>query len=175
MFNVMFQSLLQGSLISILYKNEPRVVDGKVLSVNTHMPTYNPNQPMAMLGGMVTDISVQVGNDTVPFAGLPANGVVANFPDKGMFIATDKSAVVREVESLRDASKQILEQVPMQEKMLKEYEAILLELQPERRKEALQTAEIENLKSQISTMNSKFDSLMNFLSDKLRDGKSMED
>ena len=171
----MFQGLSQGATVYVLYKNEPKVADGKVLSVNTHMPAYNPSQPMAMLGGMVTDITVQVGNDSTPFVGLPANGVSANFQDKGMFISTDKSAIVHEVESMRDASKQILEQVPVQQKMLSAYEALLLDLQPEKRKEAQQTIELENLKSQMSAMSDKFDELMSFLSVKLRSSKQMED
>ena len=72
----MFQQISQGATIPVLFKNKPRrVVDGKVLSVNTHMPIYNPSQPMALLNGPVTDISVQVDNETIPFSGLPANGV----------------------------------------------------------------------------------------------------
>ena len=41
----MFQSLSQGAILSVLYKNEPRVAEGKVVAVNTHMPTYNLKFP----------------------------------------------------------------------------------------------------------------------------------
>ena len=162
----MFQNLSQGALICILYKNEPRVVDGKVLSVNTHVPAYNPGQPMAMLNGLVTDITVQVENDTVPFVGLPANGVSANFADKGIFIALDKSAVAREVEAMAAASKQVLEQVPLHQKMARECENLLLSLQPERRKEAQREQDIENLKTQLSEISGKFDKFVELLSAK---------
>lgn len=165
----MFQALSQGAILPVLYKNEPRVVDGKVLSVNTHMPTYNPNQPMAVLNGPVTDVTVQVGNDTIPFAGLPANGMVANFPDKGLFIATDKAAILREIESMAAASKQALEQVPAHQKMVQSCEALLLQLQPEKQKEAQQAQEIESLKTQLSTISGKFDKLAELLSAKLGD------
>ena len=163
----MFQSLSQGAILSVLYKNEPRVAEGKVVAVNTHMPTYNPNQPMAMLNGPVTDITVQVGNDTIPFAGLPANGVVANFPDKGLFIATDKAAVLHEIEAMAVASRQALEQVPAHQKMVESCESLLLELQPEKRKEAQQAQEIESLKTQLGAMSAKFDKLAELLSAKL--------
>lgn len=162
----MFQGLTQGAIIPILYKNEPRVADGKVMAVNTHMPTYNPNQPMALLNGPVTDITVQVGNDTIPFAGLPANGVVANFPDKGLFISTDRAAILREIESMASASKQVLEQVPAHQKMVKDCETLLIQLQPEKQKEAQQAQEIESLKTQLSEMNGKFDKLVELLSAK---------
>lgn len=165
----MFQSLGQGAIIPILYKNEPRVVEGKVLSVNTHMPVYNPSQPMAMLNGPVTDITVQVGSDTIPFAGLPANGVVANFPDKGLFISTDKAAILREVEAMSAASKQILEQIPAHQKMVEACDTLLLQLQPEKKKEVQQAQEIENLKTQLAAMDGKFDKLVGMLSAKLGD------
>lgn len=148
----MFQSLTQGSIITILYKNVPRVADGRIISVNTHMPQFNPQQPMAMMNGPVTDITVQAGNDTIPFAGLPASGVVANFPDKGLFIATDRSAVVREVESMAAASKQVLESVPAHQKMVSDCEALLVELNPERKKEALQTQEMSAMRDEIAEL-----------------------
>lgn len=163
----MFQGLSQGALVSILYKNTPRVADGKVLSVTTHMPQYNPSQPMAMLNGPVTDITVQVGNDTIPFAGLPANGVTANFPDKGIFLSTDRSAVLREIETLAASSKQVLEQVPAHEKMVKDCEELLMQLQPEKQKEAQQAQEIESLKTQLAKTNGKLDQLVGLLSVRL--------
>ena len=170
----MFQSLTQGVTIPVLLKNVPKVVDGKVMSVNTHMPVYNPSQPMAVLNGPVTDITVQVENETVPFAGLPANGIMANFPDKGYFIATDKSAILREVESMQTASRQALEQMPAHQKMVKDCDALLLSLQPEKQKEAKQAQEIESLKSQLADMGDKFDKLMDMLSVNLGTSKKEE-
>jgi len=148
----MFQNLTQGASISVLYRNIPRVADGRVTSVNTHMPTYNPQQPLAMMNGPVTDITVQVGNETIPFAGLPANGVVANFPEKGYFIATDKSAVLREIEAMATASKQVLESVPAHQKMVKDCEALLIELSPEKKMEAQQIQEIASLRSELAEL-----------------------
>lgn len=145
----MFQSLSQGATLTVLYKNIPRVADGRVVAVNTHLPTYNPGQPMAVLNGPVTDITVQIGNETIPFAGLPANGVQANFSDKGLFIATDKALVVREVESMLAASKTALEQVPAHQKMVADCESLLVQLQPERQKEAQQAQEISELRGQV--------------------------
>lgn len=148
----MFQGLTQGGTITVLYRNIPRVADGKVISVNTHLPQFNPQQPMAMMNGPVTDITVQVGNDTIPFAGLPANGVVANFPDKGYFISTDKAAVLRELEAMAAASKQILESVPAHQKMVEDCEALLMELNPDRKKEAQQTQEMSAMRDEIAEL-----------------------
>lgn len=148
----MFQGLTNGATVSVLYKNIPRVSDGRVISVNTHMPIYNPQQPMAIMNGPVTDITVQVGDETLPFTGLPANGVVANFPEKGLFIATDRSAVLREIEAMAAASRQVLESVPAHQKMVQECDKLLLDYNPERKKEAQQAQEMSILRNEVAEL-----------------------
>ena len=148
----MFQSLSQGATISLLYRNIPKVVDARVVAINTHLPQYNPQQPLAMMNGPVTDITVQIGNETIPFAGLPASGVVANFPDKGYFLAIDKSAVFRELEAMVAASKQVLESVPAHKKIVTDCEALLLELNPEKKKEVQQTQELSSIRSEMAEL-----------------------
>ena len=155
----MFQQLSQGAVLPIFFRNNPRVEEGRVISVNTHMPTFNPSQPFNTMSGPVTDITVQVGNDTIPFAGLPANGVTANFPDKGMFISTDKAAVVREVDTYKAALRQDLASVPEKQKTLQQLEALSLELEPGRKLEIQKAQEMEVLKQQVTDMGSKFDAL----------------
>ena len=148
----MFQSLTQGASVSILYRNEPRIVIGKVMSVNTHMPTYNPNQPMAMFNGLVTDINVQVGNDTIPFAGLPANAVVADFPSKGLFLAIDEAAAYREVDTAINAFEQDLATVPAKQKQLEGYKQLRMEKNPDVKREVQREKEMAELKGQIMEM-----------------------
>jgi len=170
----MFQNLSQGAPVYVLYKNIPRVANGKVLSANTHIPTYNPSQPMAMLNGPVTDLSVQVDNETIPFSALPANAILANFADKGVLITEDKSVIVREVEAMAQASRQALEQVPTHEKMIKACEGLLVELQPERQKEAQQAQQIASLESRLAEMNGKFDELVGMLAGRLGNNQKTE-
>ena len=148
----MFQSLTQGSSVSILYRNEPRIVTGKVLSANTHIPTYIPNQPMSVFNGLVTDITVQVGNDTIPFAGLPSNGVVANFQDKGLFLSTDPSAVFREVDNAVAALEQDLQTVPAKEKLLEGYKTLRTEANPEARRDAAREKEMADMRGELSDL-----------------------
>lgn len=150
----MFQNLAQGSTLSVLYKNIPRVAEGRVLSVNTHMPTFNPQQPMAMMNGLVTDIALQIGEETIPFAGLPANGVVANFPEKGLYISTDTSAIKREVDASASALKQELDAVPAKQKLYQGYEALKLELNPDRQRDLQHEQEMSSLRGEISELKS---------------------
>ena len=148
----MFQNMTQGASVSILYRNEPRIVTGKVVAVNTHMPTYNPQQPMAMFNGLVTDLSVQVGNETIPFAALPANAVVANFPEKGLFLAEDEAAVFREVDNAVSTIEQDLSTVPAKQKLLEGYKLLRQEKNPEAKRDAQREREMSALRGEIAEM-----------------------
>lgn len=159
----MFQGLNQGATVYIFYRNEPRIVPGKVTSVNTHIPTYNPNQPMAMFNGLVTDLTVQVGNETIPFAGLPANGVMIDFPSKGMFLSIDSTAAYKEVDTAIAAFEQDLATVPAKQKLLEGYKSLRAEGNPEAQRE-----------KELSEMRSQLDEMKRMLSAAL-DSKSKED
>ena len=144
----MFQSMAQGATVYLLYRNEPRIVPGKVTSVNTHIPTYNPNQPMSMFNGLVTDLVVQVGNETIPFAGLPANGVMVDFPSKGMFLSIDSSAAYKEVDTAIAALEQDLATVPTKTHQLEGYKNLRAEGNPEAQREK----ELADMRNQLDEL-----------------------
>ena len=145
----MFQNLTQGASVTIFFRNEPpRIETAKVVSINTHMPGYNPSQPMAMFNGLVTDITVQIGNETIPFAGLPANGVVADFPSKGMYLSVDSSAAYRELDSAINAFEQDLATVPSKQKLLEGYKSIRVKNNPEAQREK----EMSEMRGQLNEM-----------------------
>lgn len=148
----MFQALNQGATLYILYKNEPRMDTGRVLSVNTHLPQFNPSQPHAMLGGMVTDLTVSVGSETIPFAGVPANASVANFPDKGLFISENQALIVNELTVMRDNSQRIVDSYEAHKAMRDKCEALLVSLDPEKQKEIQSAKEMADLKDELAEM-----------------------
>lgn len=148
----MFQGLSQGATLYILYKNDPRMERGRVISVNTHLPQFNPAQPQAMFNGMVTDLTVAVGNETIPFAGLPATASVANFPDKGMFVSEDQGMVINEITAMRDNSQRIVESYDAHKAMRDKCDALLLSLNPERQKEMQNAKEMADLKGELAEM-----------------------
>lgn len=148
----MFQAMTQGATLFILHKNEPKVEMGRVVSVNTHLPQYNPNQPQAMFNGMVTDLTVSVGSDTIPFLGLPASASTANFADKGLFISEDQGLVVNEITTLRDNSKRIIDSYETNKDLFEKYEALLISLNPDKQREVKSAKELAALKDELSEM-----------------------
>ena len=148
----MFQGLSQGATLYILYKNEPRMEKGRVIALNTHVPQFNPAQPQAMFGGMVTDLTVAVGNDTLPFAGLPATASVANFPDKGMFVSEDQGMIVNELTAMRDNSQRIVDSYDAHKALRDKCDALLLTLNPEKQKEMQNAKDVAELKGELAEM-----------------------
>ena len=144
--------MTQGATLFILHKNEPKVEMGRVVSVNTHLPQYNPNQPQAMFNGMVTDLTVSVGSDTIPFLGLPASASTANFADKGLFISEDQGLVVNEITTLRDNSKRIIDSYETNKDLFEKYEALLISLNPDKQREVKIAKELAALKDELSEM-----------------------
>ena len=148
----MFQAMTQGATLFILHKNEPKVDVGRVVSVNTHLPQYNPNQPQAMFNGMVTDLTVSVGSETIPFLGLPASASTANFADKGLFISEDQGLVVNEITTLRDNSKRIIDSYETNKDLFEKYEALLISMNPDKQREVKSAKELAALKDELSEM-----------------------
>lgn len=142
----------QGATLYILYKNDPRLEKGRIVSVNTHLPQFNPSQPQAMFGGMVTDLTVALGSETIPFAGLPATASVANFPDKGIFVSEDQGLIINELTSMRDNSQRIVESYDAHKALRDKCDALLLSLNPERQKEMQNAKEMAELKGELSEM-----------------------
>ena len=150
----MFQGLSQGATLYILYKNEPRMERGRVISVNTHLPQFNPAQPQAMFNGMVTDLTVAVGNETIPFAGLPATASVANFPDKGMFVSENQALVINELTSMCDNYQRIIDGYEPSKDGLEKCRALILSLSPEKQKEVQAAQEMADLRGELAEMKS---------------------
>ena len=144
--------MTQGATLFILHKNEPKVEVGRVVSVNTHLPQYNPNQPQAMFNGMVTDLTVSVGSETIPFLGLPASASTANFADKGLFISEDQGLVVNEITTLRDNSKRIMDSYETNKDLFEKYEALLISMNPDKQREVKSAKELAALKDELSEM-----------------------
>ena len=150
----------QGATLYILYKNEPRMEKGRIVSVNTHLPQFNPSQPQAMFTGMVTDITVSVGNETVPFAGLPATASVANFPDKGIFVSEDQSLVVTELTSMRDNSQRIIESYDAHKALRDKCDELLISLNPEKQKEMQNAKDVADLKGELAELKGMLSALL---------------
>ena len=167
MFNGLPQGasqIAQGATLYILNRKEPSVMEANVVNVSQpHISKSAQNNPMGAFQNLVVDLTLSLGGETTTIE-FPINSAVANYPEKGWYASTDKTAVAREVESMANMSRQILTQVPMHQKIVQGCDALILQLNPEKQKEAQQAQEITMLKAQLSEMSGKFDQLVSLLS-----------
>ena len=105
-----------------------------------------------MLGGMVTDVTVSVGSNTIPFAGLPATASVANFPDKGMFVSEDQGLIVNELTAMRDNSQRVVESYDAHKALRDKCDSLLLSLNPEKQKEMQNAKDVAELKGELADL-----------------------
>lgn len=145
--------IAQGASLYILNRKEPSVTTASVLTVSQpHVSKSAQSNPALAMQAFVVDLALSLGSNETTTIEFPVNSTSANYPDKGWYVSNDRLAVIREIESMSNMSKQILSQVPMHQKMVQGCDALLLQLNPERQKEVQQAEEIAMLKSQIEEM-----------------------
>lgn len=157
----MFQALTAGMPVYIFYKNEPKVVEARVVVANTHPQLPNPNNPMAILNGPVTDLTLSVdGKNLPPFQGLSPQAMMASFSNEGMFISEDMGLIKKEMQTERDAHQRIVDSYKPSKEMLAKYDNLFLMIDKDKQREVAQAKEIADLKSQLSDTNGKLDEMM---------------
>ena len=145
----MFQGLRPAAPIYILYKAEPRIAVGEVVSVSNPVPQYSAT---AYQNGMVmppkayVDIKIRIADEVVDLQRLPADATIADFGNSGMVVSESKDAIANEIYGFKKASQRALEEVERHKHIVTQCDVMLAELNPQLKKEAEQTAEIENLK-----------------------------
>ena len=167
----MFQGIPQGALqiaqgatLYVLNRKDFSVDTASVLGVSQpHISKASQGNPVAALQRLVVDISLSFGNETTSVE-YPVNGQSANYPEKGWFISPDRLAVTREIEAMRNTSKQFLSQMPWHEKVVRESDGLLMQLNPEKKAEAEQAEKIMMLENRLAEMNGKFDQMVSLLS-----------
>lgn len=141
----MFQGLRPAAPIYILYKAEPRVAIGEVVSVSNPIPQYAASPYQSGIKSYV-DIKIRVADEVVDLQKLPADASIADFGNSGMVISESRDAIVNEIDGFKKASQRALEEVDRHKHIVTQCDVMLAELNPQLKREAEQTAEIENLK-----------------------------
>ncbi len=153
----------QGTPVYILDRKDFSVSEAGVVSVSQpHVSKAAPQNPMSAFQGLVVDLALSRNGETVTIE-FPVNSQSANYPDKGWFLSPDRGAVTREVEAMQNTSKQYLSQRGWHEMIVQKSPSLLMQLNPERQKEAQQEQEISALKAQLSDISGKFDKLVSLL------------
>lgn len=155
----MLSGLRPGTPVFVLYKNEPRFTTAKVVSISNQYPQFNFQQPLNPGSGPVVDMTIEVDGKTETYPRIPLNSAIAEFPDKNVIISETRDGIINEVSAIRSASQSAIEQVEAHRRVIASCDQLLLDLNPQLRKEQEQATEIASLKKQLSDMSGRFDAV----------------
>lgn len=151
----MFQGLRESSPFYILYKADPRLVVGEVVSVSNPVPQFGniPYQAGSILPPKsYVDVKVSVGSETMDFQKLPADAVIADFGANNVVVSESKDAILNEIMGFRKVSEKALSETEHHKHVVTECDKMLMDLNPQIRKEAEQAEEIDNLKKGLEDL-----------------------
>ncbi len=158
MFNGLPQGapqIAQGTALQILNRKDMTLIPATVTNVSApHIPKAAQNNPTLAWQGLVVDLTVSMGSETTTVE-YPMGSASASYPDKGWFISPDTAVVGREVEAMDKTSRQNIAMEQWNHMVVERSPQLLMQLFPEKAKEARQAQEIEMLKKQIDEMRSR--------------------
>ena len=164
----MFSTLRKGAIIYILDRaNEPEVKVGYIDNVTLPRPMYPTFNPAVSLGTnmqRVVDITVRIGEEKKEFS-VPSDLSIHTYGN--YTISESKEAMISEVDSLLQNSKDVLNSVDKHKKAVDAYENILKTLNPVYAKEQERDSTIDKLTQQVNGMQSTLNRLESIL---LRNG-----
>lgn len=163
----MFQTLRKGATIYILDKtSKPEVKIGYVENVTLPRPMYPTYNPAASLGTnmqRVVDITVRVDEDKREFC-VPSDLSIHTYGD--YTLSESKEAMISEVDSLLQNSKDIVDSVDKHKENMIAYQNILKELNPVYAKEQERDDAIDSLTQQVNGIHSALERLESLLRNK---------
>lgn len=162
----MLSGLRTGTPVFLLYKNEPRFAVAKVVVVSQPYPPFSfgasapmTGQAAAAMHGNTVDITVEVDGKNELFPRVPLSSTIVELPDKGLILSETKDGIINEINVIRSASEAAIGQVEAHKQIIESCDSLLLELNPQLRKEQEQSREIATLKSQLTDVFGRFDAV----------------
>lgn len=144
--------IAQGAALYILYRKDLNVATATVTNISQpHVSKAAQTNPALALQGFVVDLTLNLGNETTTIE-FPVNSASANYPEKGWFVSNDRLSVARELDSEMNISKSVLASRQYHEQRMKNGETSLLQINPEKQKEAQQEQEINLLRTKLADM-----------------------
>ena len=149
----MFSTLRKGATIYILDRSaDPTVKIGYIENVTMPRPMYPTYNPAVSIGTnmqTVVDLTLRVDDDKKEFC-VPSNLSIHTYGD--FTLSENKEAMISEVDSLLQNSKDVLDSVDKHKAAISAYEKILGELNPVYAKEQERDSRIDNLTQQMDSM-----------------------
>lgn len=153
----MFQSVRPNSPIYVLHKGDnPRLETGYVVNQPIPKPKYQMPTTFGHPQEMVVDLVIKLNDTPINLSSIPANLDIADSYSNGenIVISDSREAMNAEIISLKQKSIDVINSKPFHESLVKQYEKILADFNPEVAEKQAQQQEIASLKNQMEEIKS---------------------
>lgn len=153
----------------MIFRNGPRVATAKVAQISSQYPPQF-NIQMGQMGANMSpmfDLTLEMDGKTELFQRIPVNTSIAEFPEKGIILSETRDGVINEVTAIRGNAVSELDKRSFYEQTVASCDQILLDVNPDLKREQEQAAEIATLKEQLNGMSEQIAALTGMLSKSL--------
>ena len=119
------------------------------------------------------DLTLELDGKTELFQRIPINTSIAEFPEKGIILSETRDGVINEVSAIRGNAVSELEKRSFYEQTVANCDQILLDVNPDLKREQEQAGKIAKLEQQLAGMSDQIAALTGMLSKTL--GKKKEE
>lgn len=171
----MLSTLRQGTPVFVIFRNGPRVATAKVAQISSQYPPQF-NIQMGQMGVNMSpmfDLTLELDGKTELFQRIPINTSIAEFPEKGIILSETRDGVINEVSAIRGNAVSELEKRSFYEQTVANCDQILLDVNPDLKREQEQAGKIAKLEQQLAGMSDQIAALTGMLSKTL--GKKKEE
>lgn len=171
----MLSTLRQGTPVFVIFRNGPRVATAKVAQISSQYPPQF-NIQMGQMGANMSpmfDLTLELDGKTELFQRIPINTSIAEFPEKGIILSETRDGVINEVSAIRGNAVSELEKRSFYEQTVANCDQILLDVNPDLKREQEQAGKIAKLEQQLAGMSDQIAALTGMLSKSL--GKKKEE
>jgi len=171
----MLSALRQGTPVFVIFRNGPRVATAKVAQISSQYPPQF-NIQMGQMGANMSpmfDLTLEMDGKTELFQRIPINTSIAEFPEKGIILSETRDGVINEVNAIRSNASSELDKRSFYEQTVTNCDQILLDINPDLKREQEQAGKIAKLEQQLAGMSDQIAALTGMLSKSL--GKKKEE
>lgn len=171
----MLSALRQGTPVFVIFRNGPRVATAKVAQISSQYPPQF-NLQMGQMGANMSpmfDLTLEMDGKTELFQRIPINTSIAEFPEKGIILSETRDGVINEVNAIRGNAVSELDKRSYYEQTVASCDQILLDINPDLKREQEQAGKIAKLEQQLAGMSDQIAALTGMLSKTL--GKKKEE
>lgn len=147
---MLFKDLKSGYPVYFLDKTTTKYYQGKVISVAA--PRYDNTQLNGLsqhATSLVVDVTIEADGTTRTYT-IPETSTLTYAAN--IVLSTDKDGIIREVESIRATSEDILSQVETHKEKVTKCNTLLEELNPIFAEKRAQDKRIENIESEVRSL-----------------------